>query len=54
MLIENCNRILAQIDNLEELRQLSVPEKFFRIILKKHLLRLLKYQSDYWKKRCTF
>ena len=54
LLIENCNRILLQIDNLEDLRQLYIPEANFRKILKAHLLRLLKYQSAYWKKRCMF
>ena len=42
------------MDNLEELRQLSIPEAKFRNILKAHLLRLLKYQSEYWKKHCMF
>lgn len=54
LLIENTNRILLQLDNLEELRQLTVPEGNFRRILKAHLLRLLRYQSEYWKKRCTY
>ena len=54
LLIENCNRILLQIDNLEDLRQLYIPEANFRKILKAHLLRLLKYQNEYWKKHCTF
>ena len=34
-------------------RILSIPEMNFKRILKSHLLRLLKYQKLYWKKRCT-
>lgn len=32
---------------------LSLPEANLRKILKKHLLRLLHYQREYWRKRCT-
>jgi hypothetical protein len=31
----------------------SYPEKNFSKILKHHLLRLLNYQREYWRKRCT-
>ena len=45
--IANCNEILAQIDELENNRPLSIPETNFRTILKKHLLHLLNYQNQY-------
>lgn len=46
--------MLLQLDNLEELHQLTVPEGNFRKILNAHILRLLKYQNAYWRKHCTF
>jgi hypothetical protein len=51
--IENCNKALFRLDQLEDMRGLTVPESNFRKILKKHLLCLLDYQQQYWKKRCT-
>jgi hypothetical protein len=51
--IENTNKALLELDNLEDRRALSIPERNFRFILKKHLLNLLDYQRQYWKKRCT-
>jgi hypothetical protein len=51
--IENCNQAIAEIDKIEELRTLSTAEMNFRKILKIHLARLLSYQNEYWKKRCT-
>lgn len=51
--IENSNIALADLDELENLRSLTIPEANFRSILKAHLLRLLDYQRQYWKKRCT-
>ncbi|XP_020174866.1 uncharacterized protein [Aegilops tauschii subsp. strangulata] len=53
MLIDNCNKTLLEIDDLEERRRLSAPETNFRVILKQHLLYLLDCQKAYWKKRCT-
>ena len=41
------------MDNLEDKRPLYVQELNFRRILKCHLQTLLKYQNDYWRKRCT-
>jgi hypothetical protein len=38
---------------MEETRTISTPEVNFRRILKVHLARLLSYQHEYWKKRCT-
>jgi chaperonin cofactor prefoldin len=33
--IENCNRVLLELDNMEDKRVLFIQEKSFRIILKK-------------------
>ena len=51
--IENSNKALCEIDELENKRTLTVPEVNFRRILKAHIIRLLQYQQAYWKKRCT-
>lgn len=51
--IENCNKALLELDNIEDRRCLTVPEANFRKIIKEHLLKLLDYQRQYWKKRCT-
>nr|XP_045089732.1 uncharacterized protein LOC123497389 [Aegilops tauschii subsp. strangulata] len=51
--IENSNKALLEHDELENKRPLSLPEANFRRILKSHILRLLSYQQQYWKKRCT-
>jgi hypothetical protein len=51
--IENTNRALLELDNIEDSRGLTIPETNFRRILRKHLLCLLDYQKQYWKKRCT-
>ena len=52
-LIKNCNSTLEILDTLEEQRPLFLQEFNFRKILKKHILKLLKHQKDYWKKRYT-
>lgn len=49
-LIEKSNLVLASIDELENYRALSIPEANFWKILKAHLLNLLSYQQQYWKK----
>ena len=41
------------MDSIADRRSLTLPETNFLAILKKHLLRLLQYQKEYWKKRCT-
>jgi exonuclease III len=51
--IENSNKALNELDELENKRTLSIPKSNFRKFLKAHILRLLKYQQMYWKKRCT-
>jgi hypothetical protein len=51
--IENTNIALLELDNIEDSRGLTIPEANFRRILRNHLLCLLDYQKQYWKKRCT-
>jgi hypothetical protein len=41
------------VDNIENTRALFIQEVNFRKTQKTHLVRLLKYQNAYWKKRCT-
>jgi hypothetical protein len=53
LLIEKCQTVLTQIDELEQQRTLSTPEWNFRKILKAHITRLQSYKQQYWKKRCT-
>jgi hypothetical protein len=45
--------VLKQVDDMEQIRPLIVPERNFRILLKNHITRLLSYKQQYWKKRCT-
>jgi len=52
-LIKECNSVLLILDKLEEQRPLFIQERNFRIILRRHILTLLKYQKEYWKKRYT-
>lgn len=52
-MISHCNIILAFLDELEEFRDLFLPERNFRNILKRHLQNLLHYQQVYWKQRYT-
>jgi hypothetical protein len=51
--IENSNKAILELDNIENVRPLFLQEVNFGKILKKHLARLLEYQNAYWKKRCT-
>ena len=53
ILIQNCNQALLELDKLEDQRPLSLPEANFRHIIKTHLLKLLRFQNEYWRKRCT-
>ena len=50
-LIANCNKVLSALDNLEEHRTLVIQEWNFRIILKEHILKLLNYKNEFWKKK---
>jgi mannosylglycoprotein endo-beta-mannosidase len=52
-MIENCNKFILLLDNLEESRPLYKPEFNFRKIVKLHLEKLLKAQCQYWRKRCS-
>lgn len=49
-LIAKCDMVILFFDNLEEERQLSIPEANFRKIVKLHYEKLLKVQYLYWKK----
>jgi hypothetical protein len=53
VMIENCNKVILLLDNLEESRPLCKPEFNFRKIVKLHLEKLLKAQCQYWRKRCS-
>jgi hypothetical protein len=46
-----CNDTLLVLDKLEENRTLFVLQRNFRSILKRHILKLLQWQKEYWKKR---
>lgn len=50
--IDNTNKAILELDSIEDRRTLTVPEHNFWNILKHHLLHLLQYQKEYWKKRC--
>jgi len=52
-LIQQCNEVLSVLDKLEEQRTLFIRESNFRTILKKHILSLLKFKQEYWRKRYT-
>jgi hypothetical protein len=52
-LIENCNKVILLLDNLEEKRPLFRAEFNFRRIVKLHLESLLLAECNYWRKRCT-
>jgi hypothetical protein len=41
------------MDKLEEHKPLFIQEANFRSILKRHILQLLKFKQEYWKKRYT-
>jgi hypothetical protein len=45
--------VLKQVDDIEQIRTLTNPERNFRKILRNHITRLLSYKQQYWKKRCT-
>jgi histone H3/H4 len=44
--------VLKQVDDIEKVRVLTIPENNFRRILKRHMSRLLSYKQQYWKKHC--
>jgi hypothetical protein len=51
--LKHCNLTLAVLDKLEENRPLFTQEYNFRKILKKHILKVLQWQKEYWRKRYT-
>lgn len=51
--IKESNLVLATLDALEENRPLFRQESNFRIILKRHILKLLQFKKEYWRKRYT-
>jgi mannosylglycoprotein endo-beta-mannosidase len=53
LLIQNYNKVILLLDNLEEERPLFRTEFNFRQIVKMHLEDLLKAECSYWRKRCT-
>jgi hypothetical protein len=52
-LIENCNKVILLLDNLEEKRPLFRAEFNFKRIVKLHLESLLLAECNYWRKHCT-
>jgi hypothetical protein len=48
--LTHCNKTLAVLDKN---RPLFIQEHNFRKILKKHILKLLQWQKDYWRTRCS-
>jgi len=52
-LIQECNTVLAVLDKLEDQRPLFTQESNFRKILKAHILKLLQFKKEYWRKRYT-
>jgi nitroimidazol reductase NimA-like FMN-containing flavoprotein (pyridoxamine 5'-phosphate oxidase superfamily) len=51
MLIDKVNLVITFLDNIEELRTLSLEESNLRDILKDHVITLLQNQKAYWKQR---
>jgi hypothetical protein len=52
-LIENCNKVISLLDELEEERSLFRAKFNFWQIVKEHLVVLLRAECNYWRKRCT-
>lgn len=53
VLIQNTEWAVNELDEIENLRTLTTQESNFRRILKAHLLQLLNFQKQHWRKRCT-
>ena len=51
--IDNSKWALLELDNIDDKRPLTIPESNFRFILKNHLVTLLGYKREYWKKMYT-
>jgi hypothetical protein len=53
ILINNCNAIIAFLDDLEDQRTLYNPEANLRLAVKKQLKVWLQYKNIYWRNRYT-
>lgn len=53
VLTQHCNWAVAELDGLEDQRPLTIPKANFCRIVKAHLLKLLSYQKQHRRKRCT-
>jgi hypothetical protein len=53
VLVQHYNLVIFYLDKLEEFRSLYLPERNFRLIIKKKLHHLLQCQHEYWKQRYT-
>ena len=49
--ISACNYVLSMLDGIEDQRILSTMEANFRIILRKHISKLMEVERIYWKTR---
>ena len=49
--ISACNYVLSMLDDIEDQRILSTMEANFRIILRRHISKLLEVKRIYWKSR---
>jgi hypothetical protein len=52
-LVENCNKIIFFLDEIEEIRTLHIRQWNFRNIVKARLQHLLICKQEYWKKSFT-
>jgi hypothetical protein len=52
-LIDNCNKVIFFLDDLEDHRVLQTLERNFRSLIKEHMQTLLKFKTEYWRKRYT-
>lgn len=53
ILINNCNAVIAFLDDLEDQRTLYNPEVNLRLAVKKQLKVWLQYKNIYWRNRYT-
>jgi hypothetical protein len=53
ILINNCNAVIAFLDDLEDQRTLYNPEANLRLAVKKQLKVWLQYKNIYWRNRYT-
>lgn len=53
LLIQNYNVVMSFLDSIENLRDLTLLEWNFRVLIRNNLLMYLKYKQIYWQKRYT-